>query len=279
MKVNKVKYRNRVANDLFFLIDSESMIQEYPEIQLPDEEIDKLFRSELDSICTELDSNSTLLFELEKARNLRLGIYCENLMYVFLNLHPKIEVLERNWQIIREGVTIGELDFIFKMGERIIGFEMAFKCYAHFESGIEGWMGPKKKDSLVAKLNKVKNHQLPLFDCQEVKEKYGEVESFLFLKGHLFSNLSPKNTGLKEAEFHFLSYSEIECIRENQVKYYLFPKSAWVSDIYYSKKEYQLSFDEIQSLISKEKESRKSFIVGIRSKTKLENYLLVESIK
>lgn len=76
------------------------------------------------------------------------------------------DLLASGIQLIAEGITHGELDFLLysHVENRFVHVELAYKLYLFDESASEdlgNWVGPNKRDSLKLKLEKLKNFQFP----------------------------------------------------------------------------------------------------------------------
>lgn len=80
-----------------------------------------------------------------------------------------------NIQVIADGVTLGEIDFILIDSEenQLVHVEMAYKFYLYdsrIATPIERWIGPNRKDSLIEKLEKLLNEQFPIFHRAQTKQ-------------------------------------------------------------------------------------------------------------
>ncbi|MEZ4936296.1 MAG: DUF1853 family protein [Crocinitomicaceae bacterium] len=277
MIVNKKRYQNNVIRDLDFLLHSDFLIHSYPQITFPEGEILNDLLSKSDEVLASMDTQNVVIQKLLDARNLRLGHYCEVLLESYFQQNTHIEILEHSWQIIREGVTVGEIDFILKIDGQVFGLETSFKCYAGFSPDLSGWKGPRRKDTFMNKLVKVASKQLPLFQADEVVEKYGNIPSCFFVKGHLFGSKEIQLEQLKKIEFDFIEWDKMASVLKLEVEYFLFPKKAWVSDIYFASNEYKCPADQVLDEIRKYRENGKSLILGLRSKNVFQNYLLVDA--
>ncbi|MCB0478201.1 MAG: DUF1853 family protein [Crocinitomicaceae bacterium] len=277
MIVNKKQYQNNVIRDLDFLLHSDFLIHSYPQISFPEGKIlsDLLMKS--NEVLASMDTQNEVIQKLLEARNLRLGHYCEALLESYFQHHPQIEILEHSWQIIREGITVGEIDFILKINGQVFGLETSLKYYAGFSSDLSGWKGPRRKDTFLNKLEKVASKQLPLFLADEVVEKYGDIPSHFFVKGHLFGAKDIQLDQLKKIEFDFVEWEQVASVFMPDVEYFIFPKKAWVSDIYFASNEYKCPPDQVLVEIRKYRENGKSLILGLRSKNVFQNYLVVDA--
>lgn len=96
----------------------------------------------------------------------RLGKRVEYFVCHDLEQQPDIKILAHNLQIQRNNQTIGELDTILLVNNHPVHVEIVYKFYLYDDTvgvtHLEHWIGPNRKDSLVQKLNKLNNRQLPL---------------------------------------------------------------------------------------------------------------------
>ena len=94
--------------------------------------------------------------ELEKLLNgqkdRRLGKYFETLWAYWLSHNPRYDIIENNLQIIIDGETQGEIDFIVfdKITKKTLHWEVAVKFYlgADDTSDMRNWYGPHQSDHL-----------------------------------------------------------------------------------------------------------------------------------
>ena len=125
--------------------------------------------------------DDVLAFEFEEPKGLEnipfiperlvLGKRIERFFSAYIFESDRYELLTENLQIIKEKVTIGELDFIVKDKYRneIVHIELVYKFYL-FQEGtddISSWIGPNNNDSLEHKLDKLKTKQFPLLRHKE----------------------------------------------------------------------------------------------------------------
>ncbi|MHA7944294.1 DUF1853 family protein [Formosa sp. 3Alg 14/1] len=98
--------------------------------------------------------------------NLRLGKRVERFVSFELRRHKNIEILTENIQIQKDKITLGEIDCLLKQDGTPIHLEIVYKFYLYDPSvgatEYDHWIGPNRKDSLVDKLTKLKDKQLPL---------------------------------------------------------------------------------------------------------------------
>lgn len=140
--------------------------------------------------------------------NLRLGKYVEHLVAFELNQNNTISVLAQNIQIQKNKITLGELDCLLTKNHVPIHLEIIYKFYLYDNSvgntEIEHFIGPNRKDTLIQKLTKLKDKQLPLLYskfCEPYLTKLGlETNTILqqvYFKAQLFVPYANKDIQLK----------------------------------------------------------------------------------
>lgn len=97
----------------------------------------------------------------------------------------RYDLLAENLQIIRNRITIGEIDFILhdKLRNCLVHLEMAFKFYLYdpaLPAELPRWIGPNRRDSLLNKLDKLQSRQFPLLN---------EAETIKALQAHNLPDL------------------------------------------------------------------------------------------
>jgi len=136
-------------------------------------------------------------FNASISKNLRLGKRVERFVKNELEQFSSIKIVAENVQIQHNKITIGEIDFIIKQHKTPIHLEVVYKFYLYDETvgntELEHWIGPNRKDSLITKLTKLKEKQLPLIFRTQTKsylEKLEinteEIEQQVYFKAQLF---------------------------------------------------------------------------------------------
>jgi len=96
----------------------------------------------------------------------RLGHRVEQFVFHELENNTNCQITATNLQIIENKITLGELDCMLQYHNISIHLEIVYKFYLYDQTvgntAIEHWIGPNRKDSLIDKLTKLKNKQLPL---------------------------------------------------------------------------------------------------------------------
>jgi uncharacterized protein len=118
--------------------------------------------------------------------NLRLGKLVEQFVFDTFKKDCFCEMIAENIQIRKEKITIGELDCLVKIKKEFIHLEIVYKFYLFDpklkNSALSPWIGPNRKDSLLQKLNKLKDQQLPLLFKEETLDTIQKLINKINLK-------------------------------------------------------------------------------------------------
>ncbi|MBZ9729245.1 DUF1853 family protein [Salegentibacter sp. JZCK2] len=107
--------------------------------------------------------------------NFVMGKRVERFFEWIIRQNPDYDLLSENIQISRNKITQGELDFLLKdlLTQKVIHVEMVYKFYIYdpsFDSEMQGWIGPNRRDTLLQKTKKLKEKQFPLLFKPETKD-------------------------------------------------------------------------------------------------------------
>lgn len=141
--------------------------------------------------------------------NFVLGKRVERFFELGIDLSEEYRMIASNIQISRKKITLGELDFILQNNKKkLFHVELVYKFYLYdptIPEEIERWIGPNRKDSLMRKIKRLKENQLPLIFEPETKEYLNtlniqpeDLQQEVCFKANLFL---PKNYSTKELEF------------------------------------------------------------------------------
>ncbi len=143
-----------------------------------------------------LDSDPSALEALiGKQRDRRLGKYFETLWFYWLKFSPRYEIVENNVQVIIDGETLGEIDFIVfdKITRQTIHWELAVKFYlGHGDTReMKNWHGPNLRDRLDIKVDHLLHKQSMISKDRRVKQwlhrhKMKIDQCAVILKGRLY---------------------------------------------------------------------------------------------
>ncbi|TXD48413.1 DUF1853 family protein [Polaribacter sp. IC073] len=173
---------------------------------------------------------------------LRLGKYIERFVSFELAQNTSIEIIAENIQIQKEKITLGELDCILLKEKKPIHLEIIYKLYLYDASvghtEIDHFIGPNRKDSLLEKLTKLKEKQLPLLysnECLEYLKTINlsseNVAQQVYFKAQLFVPIANRNIQLskinKECIVGF--YGKLkELAQFSKCKFYIPIKKDWL---------------------------------------------------
>lgn len=123
---------------------------------------------------------------IEKYSGYRVGYYFENLIYYWLKHVCGVEILAQGFQVLHDGRTLGELDFVFRdeSGE-VHHWEVAAKFYLYgADQQIDGshFIGPNARDTFERKRDKLFGRQLPLSETVFPEVSHRSA----FVKGRIF---------------------------------------------------------------------------------------------
>lgn len=225
------------------------------------------------------------------AKNYVLGKRMERFFEFLLKYSIEIEVLKSNIQIQQEKITLGEIDFLAQdiFLDQNHHIELVYKFYVYdpsYENELERWIGPNRRDSLLQKIEKLKQRQFPILFNPETKKllsalnlKAEELTQSVCFKASLFL---PKGTQLTIKEqlnenciagywLHFEEFNSEEYIGN---EYYIPTKQDWPVNPEFS--EEWFSFSEIKKEILVQHQKKRSPLVWIRrSSREIERIFIV----
>lgn len=143
----------------------------------------------VDSDPSELDD----LLNMQKDR--RLGKYFETLWFFWLSHQQRYQIVENNVQIIIDGKTFGEIDFIVfdKNTKKTIHWEVAVKFYLGVGDTREmsNWYGPNLADRLDIKVEHLMHRQSIISSNKQVRHWLKQQglhidQCAVILKGRLY---------------------------------------------------------------------------------------------
>ena len=194
---------------------------------------------------------AALLEHLSVRPTHRLGVYFEQLWHFFLQHDRETELIAHNIAVHEAGKTLGEFDCIY--------YDRRLGCHVHLELAVKyflglprnigdgdttnrrEWLGPDRRDSLAAKLDRLLQHQSRLGDTAAGKRRLAALNIIttrkeIALKGYLFQPLSappPPPPGYNPAcAMNLWLTSEqldIHCAGLDTLDFLILPKMAWLS--------------------------------------------------
>ena len=216
---------------------------------------------ELDYV--DFDINSFDISSIQILQQLPLGKRVEYFFDAILTHCSNYERVFRNIQIIHNKNTLGELDFIIYdiKREKYIHIEMQYKFYLYdesFENEIDRYIGPNRSDTLVLKLQRLKNKQFPLLFKKETKAyipniDLNNIEQKILFKANIFlpRHLKNKKLSLINNECisgYFLSFIEFSKDKSfKNMSLFIPHRFDWLSDP--ASNEDWKSYDEVKGEI------------------------------
>ena len=193
----------------------------------------------------ELPKLKTPIFEGVLPKNQRLGKRVESFLSHLLKQDVTVKILVENKQIQNKKITVGELDFLIETYKNPIHLEVIYKFYLYDasvgETELEHWIGPNRRDSLVSKLNKLQDKQLPLLYNSFTKPlltklnlKPKTVQQQVLFNAHLFIPYQAKNIELKPLNKNcekgfYIHFNELQ--QFNKCKFHIPSKINWLQEI------------------------------------------------
>ncbi len=183
---------------------------------------------------------------LDVPKNIRLGQRMEYFMEASIKASQRYELIAKNLQIIHNKKTLGEIDFLIRdlKENKVIHLELVYKFYLfdplYSENKYACWIGPNRKDSLPLKINKLREHQLPLLYRPEtlpflskIGLKPEKIEQKVCFKAQLFTDFRSKKADFKglnpDSQVGFwLSFQDFKAIAKAEMKFYFPIKNDWV---------------------------------------------------
>ncbi|MHC9087508.1 DUF1853 family protein [Tenacibaculum mesophilum] len=184
----------------------------------------------------------TISFNEEIKQKLRLGKLVERFVSFELNQNSSVSILAENIQIQNKKITVGELDCLLLKGKESIHLEIIYKFYLYDvsvgNSEIEHWIGPNRRDSLIQKLTKLQEKQLPLLYSNHTKTYLDklklvidEIIQQVYFKAQLFVPLKDFGKKIKqlnnECIYGFYIYPK-ELPQFSDCKFYIPNKHNWL---------------------------------------------------
>ena len=269
----KQKYKHKVVRDLAWCITSENLLNHSLCVQKEFFEFDlNTFQDHLNSL--EKDPSPLVDFLASKNTH-RLGHYFEALVYYWLGVSKRFEILISNYPLRNtRGITKGEVDLIVQdtRTTKIEHWELAVKFYLALPTENETlFIGPNANDYLHLKLQKLVEHQCGILKTEEgiqllVDLNIDKVEARLFVKGSLYYH--PKMTYSNSDSINplhnkgwWIYYNEAQTFLKDDCQFLLLHKKDWLSTV--SQNENLLSkSDCLERLDSELKDSPRSLYLA-----------------
>ena len=141
-----------------------------------------------------LDAKPAALYQYLQAaqpQSHRLGFYAEHLLAFWFAHAPHCQLLGQNivLQASVQTPTIGALDYVTRINDRLYHLELTCKYYAHVSATAEGLRGIQAKDTLASKAAKLTQqlalHEHELFApwCEQNKIAQADLQAASIVRG------------------------------------------------------------------------------------------------
>jgi len=192
-----------------------------------------------------LSPKSNLVFNETLPEYLRLGKRVERFVSAELKAHNDISICCENIQIQKEKTTLGEIDCILKQKYSTIHLEIVYKFYLYdpkvSNKELLCWIGPNRRDSLIEKLHKLKDKQLPLLYSQYTKPILNKlkipvetIKQQVYFKAQLFvpfnynKNIDFSGLNPKCVKGFYIHHTELNML--DNCKFYITGKHNWLEE-------------------------------------------------
>ena len=209
------------------------------------------------------------ILNITNTKSLRLGKLVERFVLHQLHQERSSLVLAENIQIQNDKLTLGELDCLFNHYEECIHLEVVYKFYLYDNTRghdeLSHWIGPNQKDSLLQKLNKLKEKQFPLLYSEYTKPslealrlKAEQIKQYTCFKAQLFIPYGQKTPQFKTINPKCIKgfYMRYQTLSQfTDCKFYIPKKLDWLKDIqiHINWKTYIEFTEELHHLLNKKK--------------------------
>lgn len=177
--------------------------------------------------------------------NTRLGLRVEQFVFEELKQFQSFSILAENIQI-QENInhTIGELDCIYKNNQQAVHLEIQYKFYLYdgsiSDNEIDCLIGPRRRDSLIEKLNKLQSKQLPLLYSKHTKPlldrlqlEAKDVTQQIYFKAQVFvpygETVTFKTINNACVYGFYFNYEQLD--EFSDCKFYIPKKMDWLLDL------------------------------------------------
>lgn len=268
----------KLTRDLFWVFDTPSLIDEgYSRSFLYPHWKERIAHKTFDESSAEYVKKHPF----SKREYKRLGYYFEYLFKMGIHLLSPHKMVLENAQVKREGVTLGEIDYITQNGDgKYFHWEIAVKFYLQTGNSVDlsRWVGPNQKDTFQKKWRKLIGHQLPLVQKGEGKDLLTnrgieKVQSTLFVKGMLFRSLHhevtsyPDVVNLNHQKGWWVFLHDLTRFFDRTMEWVILPKHDWLAPFLTNNQELILNTASLQAhLKNGSPQFRPQMVVGVEPK-------------
>jgi len=193
----------------------------------------------------EIKFSESDIYKLDMPERLRLGNRLERFFSFIIEESDRYTILAENIQIIDNKVTLGEFDFLLFDSEReeVLHVELAGKLYLYdptFKDELSCWIGPNRKDSLLQKIAKLADKQLPLLyskACQNILNDFNlksiNIKQRVSYKTRLFmpfisKDIIPENVSAENIKGYYVSLNDFLTAKFENFNFFIPEKQDWI---------------------------------------------------
>ena len=191
--------------------------------------------------------NPETVFKLKTTINTneRLGKIVEQFVIEVLKKEENNHILAQNLQIQHTPQqTIGEIDCLYSHANQVFHLEIQYKFYLFDPTvgynEIEHCIGPNRKDTLIKKIEKLKEKQLPLLYSKYTKHyletlnlESKNIEQQIYFKAQIFMPFGETTTlkTLNNDCIYGFYFNFKDLLKFNNCKFYIPKKLDWLVDV------------------------------------------------
>lgn len=159
------QYKHQAVRDLAWVVSSPPLIlqRSHPCLWPPAKWFVQLAEDTLHWLASVDEDPAELEALITGHKDRRLGKYFETLWFYWLSHTKRFDIVENNVQIIIDGETLGEIDFVLfdNVSRQTIHWEVAIKFYLGVGDTREmcHWHGPHLRDRLDIKVQHLRHRQ------------------------------------------------------------------------------------------------------------------------
>ncbi len=241
-------YRHQCVRDLAWALGSPPlMVCRSADAVWPDaDHYERIGRRAGDWLSALDDDPARLQQYLAAQKDRRLGHYFESLWAYWLKHGSGYEIVGQNVQIVIDGRTLGEMDFIL--------FDPHRRCFMHWELAIKfflgvgdtrhagNWHGPGQRDRLDRKLGHLRHTQSVISRRPPVADWLRQqgidiATARVILKGRLYyppevaGQRGPAGCAVRHERGHWLEYRSWREVDDGQTGYEVLRGRGWLASV------------------------------------------------
>jgi len=242
------EFKHQSVRDLAWAVSSPPLVSKLTDSCLwPESEwFQQLYEQSLPWLLAVDDDPAELDALIAEQKDRRLGKYFETLWLFWLRHNQRYQLIENNLQVIIDGETLGEIDFIVfdKVLKKVMHWELAVKFYLGVgdTSEMSHWHGPNLRDRLDIKVEHLLHRQSvitrDLRVAQWLKQRGIQIDKCaVILKGRLYypwpqnvsqGFISPEQSGADHLRGYWLNTLQFEQAFDDSQGFLPLINSGWM---------------------------------------------------